>query len=90
MLLPSPFATKEAQLHVLDTTKHQAYLHSQSMAESIETLLGVRETTNRMTVPELHLWMSLDVAQLYVYQKSWEEANYDPWIIYHSSGTTGE
>lgn len=59
------------------------------MTKSIESLLGERETINRMTVPELHLWMSLDVAQLYVYQKSWYETKYDPWITYHSSGTTG-
>lgn len=69
-MLPSPFATKAAQLHVLDTTKCQAYLHSQSMTKSIESLLGVRKPINRMTVPELHPWMSVDVAQLYVYQKS--------------------
>lgn len=60
------------------------------MTKSIKSLLGEPEIISRMTVPELHRWMSVDVAQLYVYQKSWEEAKYDPWIIYHSSGTTGK
>lgn len=60
------------------------------MTKSIKSLLGEPEIINRMIVPELHGWMSVDVAPVYVYQKSWEEANYDPWIIYHSSGTTGK
>lgn len=60
------------------------------MTKSIKGLLGEPDIISRITVPELHQWMSVNVAQVYVYQKSWEEAKYIPWIIYHSSGTTGK
>jgi acyl-coenzyme A synthetase/AMP-(fatty) acid ligase len=43
-----------------------------------------------MVVPELQEWITEKEAELYEYKKSWEEAANDPWIIFHTSGTTGQ
>lgn len=89
ILLPSAFATREAQLHVLDVTKCQAYLHPQSMQRAIESLIAERGNIQRVLVPEVHEWVNEDEAQPYGYVKGWDEAKLDPWIIFHTSGTTG-
>ncbi|RDL36935.1 uncharacterized protein BP5553_04368 [Venustampulla echinocandica] len=88
ILLPSPFATPEAQEHVLKVTDCKAYLRPTSMATLVQSI--VREGSNMkiVTVPELQEWMQ-PKSQLYPYNKTWEEAMLDPWIVFHTSGTTG-
>ncbi|MCJ1465426.1 hypothetical protein MMC07_004044 [Pseudocyphellaria aurata] len=89
ILLPSPFATREAQLHVLHVTKCQAYLHPTSMETAIENLIAEEPNIQRISVPEVHEWVNEEEAQSYNYEKSWDEAKLDPWMIFHTSGTTG-
>ncbi|KAI9869696.1 MAG: hypothetical protein M1830_005206 [Pleopsidium flavum] len=90
ILLPSPFATAEAQQHVLKVTKCQVYLHAESMRTGIERIVGERASIRQVTVPEIAEWLSQEEAHLYVYNKSWDEAKLEPWIIFHTSGTTGK
>lgn len=59
------------------------------MKNAIESLISERATMRRVSVPEMHEWVSEEEAQSYSYEKSWDEAKQDPWIIFHTSGTTG-
>ena len=59
------------------------------MKNAIESLISERATIRRVSVPEMDEWVSEEEARPYSYQKSWDEAKLDPWIIFHTSGTTG-
>ncbi len=60
------------------------------MRTGIERIIGERASIRQVTVPELAEWVSEEEARPYNYNKSWDEAKLDPWIIFHTSGTTGE
>jgi len=90
IFLPSPFATAEAQQHLLDVTGCNAYVHPTSMTEKIQNFIQVRPSLRSIDVPDVTVWFTAQVAQHYPYQKSWEQARLDPWIIFHTSGTTGK
>ena len=59
------------------------------MKNAIESLITERATIRRVSVPEMQEWVSEKEAQHYRYEKSWDEAKLNPWIIIHTSGTTG-
>lgn len=60
------------------------------METAIENLVAEKKPNiQRLAVPEVHEWIKEEVAQSYSYEKSWDEAKLDPWIIFHTSGTTG-
>lgn len=59
------------------------------MATAIERLIAARANIQGIHVPEVHDWINEEEAQPYSYGKSWDEAKLDPWIIFHTSGTTG-
>lgn len=42
-----------------------------------------------MTVPEIDEFMKETEAPIYTYTKAWEEGKDDPWLVFHTSGTTG-
>ena len=76
-------------MHLLNVTQSQAYLCAESNKRDIEKLVKDRPNTRVVQTPALHDWISAEGALNYEYSKSWEVANSDPWIIFHSSGTTG-
>lgn len=55
----------------------------------IKNLTVERPNIRRISVPEVHEWVSEGESQPYRYAKGWDEAKLDPWIIFHTSGTTG-
>lgn len=59
------------------------------MQGAIESLIAERGNIQRVLVPEVHEWVNEDEAQPYGYMKGWDEAKLDPWIVFHTSGTTG-
>ena len=40
--------------------------------------------------PELDQFLKDDEATQFFYKKSWEEGKDDPWLVFHTSGTTGK
>ncbi|KAL9052717.1 MAG: hypothetical protein Q9162_005218 [Coniocarpon cinnabarinum] len=86
ILLPSPMATAKAQEHVLQRTNCTTYIHASTFEPSVDcTALGVRE----LVAPEIDEWLSYNPADTFPYTKSWDEAKFDPWVVVHTSGTTG-
>lgn len=59
------------------------------METAVESLIAERSNLRRVSVPEVHDWVNEEEAEPYVYNKGWDEAKLDPWIIFHTSGTTG-
>jgi acyl-coenzyme A synthetase/AMP-(fatty) acid ligase len=64
-------------------------MHDKS-SRAFQSVLGERPLVRDIVVPELHDWITEKEAEPYEYNKSWEEAANDPWIIFHTSGTTGQ
>ena len=54
-----------------------------------ERVLGQQPSIKHSTIPEQGEWFIDEVADWYSYAKEWEQAKDDPWIIFHTSGTTG-
>ncbi|KAL8668541.1 MAG: hypothetical protein Q9168_006833 [Polycauliona sp. 1 TL-2023] len=89
ILLPSPFTTKEAQLHLLRKTDCRALICSQSLEDQAKLVAQAYQGIPVITAPELQDLLHEDDAPSYAYTKSWEGAKHDPWVIFHTSGTTG-
>jgi acyl-coenzyme A synthetase/AMP-(fatty) acid ligase len=59
------------------------------MAEPVAAVLKEAPHVQAITVPDLGVFVKEDPAPRYTYSKSWEEAKDDPWVVFHTSGTTG-
>lgn len=50
-----------------------------------------RDLNIRIVVaPELEELLQDKQSKPFVYQKSWKEGKDDPWLVFHTSGTTGK
>lgn len=77
-------------MHLLKTTNCSAYLHADTLGPLVDSVLGTKSSIRRLEIPELDEWLSKENAPMFPYTKTWEEAKLDPWIIFHTSGTTGK
>lgn len=75
--------------YLLDQTKCTAFIFAQTSRVSVEKILSTRPLVNGVVAPSLHEWITDKEATLYPYDRTWEESKKDPWIIFHTSGTTG-
>lgn len=57
--------------------------------QKLREILAERPHIRDITVPDLDEWLRDDKAPIYEYTKSFNQAKDDPWIIFHTSGTTG-
>ncbi|KAL8898242.1 MAG: hypothetical protein Q9207_006806 [Kuettlingeria erythrocarpa] len=89
ILLPSPFTTNEAQVHLLKSTECRAYVCSRSVEDQAKLVTQGFQELPVILAPELQDLLQDDTSPSYAYTKSWDEAKNDPWIIFHTSGTTG-
>lgn len=71
-------------------TKTEAYLCAESNKEIVFQLLKDLRGIRIIEIPEEHDWIFAQSKKIYTYEKSWEEAKNDPWIVFHTSGTTGQ
>ncbi|KAJ9193335.1 hypothetical protein DTO164E3_1939 [Paecilomyces variotii] len=89
MVLPSPLATPEAQLQILEKKNCTVYLRPASMADPVEAVLRGAPHIQTITVPEPEEFSLEAEAELVTYSKTWDEGKDDPWLVFHTSGTTG-
>jgi hypothetical protein len=89
MVLPSPLVTADAQLNILSKKNCTVYVRPQSMADPVGAILQKAPSVQAVTGPELDELFGKTEAKLYVYRKTWEEGKGDPWLVFHTSGTTG-
>jgi acyl-coenzyme A synthetase/AMP-(fatty) acid ligase len=90
MVLPSPLVTREGQLHILEKKNCTIYLRPSSMASTVDAIVHGIPGIRTVTAPELDELFQETEAEPYVYNKSWEEGKDDPWLVFHTSGTTGQ
>ncbi|KAJ5391006.1 AMP-binding enzyme [Penicillium cataractarum] len=89
MVMPSPLITPEAQNRILSAKSCKIYLRPTSMADKVAGLLKEAPAFRVVTVPEIDEFMKEEEAPTFTYSKSWEEGKDDPWLVFHTSGTTG-
>jgi acyl-coenzyme A synthetase/AMP-(fatty) acid ligase len=89
MLVPSPLAPPPVRQHLLASTNCKYLLHTAQEKDQIELLLQGYPPIRPIIVPDLNTWLYAAQITPYPYTKSWHESKNDPWLIFHTSGTTG-
>ncbi|CAI6333958.1 unnamed protein product [Periconia digitata] len=92
VLLPSPFASTKAKSHLLGLSKADVLLYGDSsFKEGVEaTVAGVEGSKPALIkLPGLPTFLTDDIAEHIPYTRTWDEVKLEPWIILHTSGTTG-
>ena len=87
--MPSPTVTPEAVLRILALKSCTVYLRAASMAEVIDRIVHSEPAIRTVTAPEPEELMRDTPATPILYEKSWKEGKTDPWLVFHTSGTTG-
>lgn len=59
------------------------------MSDTVATVLQEAPHLQAITVPGIDVFMNEATAPTYTYPLSWEEGKDDPWLVFHTSGTTG-
>src|SRR3954466_9537082 len=90
MVLPSPMMTPEAQLHILDQKNCNLYVRPESMGSTVDHIVQRRHGLQIIAGPGLEELLQDNQAEPFVYRKSWEEGKEDPWLTFHTAGTTGK
>ena len=90
MILPAPTITPEALLRILSLQNCKLYLRPESTASAVDKILQNQPSVRTITAPGLDDLFKNIPAQSVKYQKSWEDGKDDPWLIFHTSGTTGQ
>ncbi|KAF2760795.1 AMP-binding enzyme [Pseudovirgaria hyperparasitica] len=90
LLLPSPFVAKSALSHLVRSSHCKIFLHDATfhslVSEAVE-LSGNGAVI--LQVPQLESWLQDEPATPVFWDRSWDQAKNDPWMIFHTSGTTG-
>lgn len=89
MVLPSQLVTPEAQLRILEKKGCTLYLRPEEMTDSVAGMLKGTSHIQPITIPALEHFLNETEASPVNYPKSWAEGKDDPWLVFHTSGTTG-
>ncbi|KAI9035183.1 putative AMP-binding enzyme [Aspergillus affinis] len=89
MVLPSPLITADAQLRILEKKNCKLYLRPAEMAVPVDAVLKGVSDVQTITAPGSEELLKDGEAEPVVYEKTWEEGKDDPWLVFHTSGTTG-
>lgn len=91
LMLPSPIATLEAQAYLLREMECKTFLYGGNLGGIVHGAAAkVQEWKIKvLEVPELDTWLKAEKSEPVKWRKSWEEARHLPWIVTHSSGSTG-
>jgi len=90
MLCPFSLAPPLVKKHLIDRTNCKFYLHPQFLEPQVKSLLEDRQDVLAIAVPELSEWLMTEKeAEAYPPKKLFHESRDDPWLIFHTSGTTG-
>ncbi|EGE85548.2 AMP-binding enzyme [Blastomyces dermatitidis ATCC 18188] len=89
MVLPSPLLTPGAQLRVQEKTNCKLCLRPSEMAGPASNILRNAPHVEQITASGIEEFFRDDEADPMVYSKTWDEGKEDPWLVFHTSGTTG-
>ncbi|EDP49902.1 hypothetical protein KXW98_001891 [Aspergillus fumigatus] len=89
MVLPSPLIPPAAQRLILKKTQCKVYIRPASLAQAVGIILEDAPHIQQIAAPELDSLLQETPAEPFVYPRSWGEGKKDPWLVAHTSGTTG-
>ena len=89
MILPSSFATPEAQRRILSSKGCTVYIRPESSVAALREIEQREPKIQFIRAPELNELLNENPAHPVEYRKSWEHGKDDPWLVFHTSGTTG-
>jgi len=82
--------TAENHAYVLQKANCEVYLSTKHVVKDIKTALQYAPEIQYMVAPRLsELFRDTEPIAI-EYTKLWDDAKDDPWLVFHSSGTTGE
>ena len=85
-LLPSPRNSMEGILSLLESTKCKTLL---SAPETKVDHILEKRNMRHIVIRTFDEWLAQESHEHYPYEKSFEEAAHDPFIVIHTSGSTG-
>lgn len=91
LLLVSPRNTLEQQLYLLDKTGCGIFVSPPNFPLPVMKQILAARPMRHFEIPDLYYW--LDSSKLegkpYAYTKTFAEAKEEPWVVLHTSGSTG-
>ncbi|KAF1956867.1 putative AMP-binding enzyme [Byssothecium circinans] len=91
LLLPSPFASVKAQAHLIRASECKTFLHGEQNTGVVHQVLSDSSAiyASALQVPPLSDWLFNEHSAGFQFTKLPDEAKDDPWLVFHTSGTTG-
>ncbi|AEO67434.1 e1d19424-68e3-4b8d-b354-183af06ce9e3 [Thermothielavioides terrestris] len=87
-LFISPRNTLEGQLNLFEQTDCHFIWFDAAYKDTVQSWLQERDMRAFMTFPVAG-WFSEEHVEPYPYNKTFEQAEWDPWVVLHTSGSTG-
>lgn len=88
MFYSSPRNRPEMQVALLEKLQCTTLFTPREISETTRIVLETRKM-DKFILPDLEYFLDLTPVELYPYNKTFEEACGDPYVVMHSSGTTG-
>ncbi|PSN68711.1 acetyl-CoA synthetase-like protein [Corynespora cassiicola Philippines] len=89
LLIPFSLAPTPVKQHLIDAANCKFCIYSEEVQDQLKGLLDGRTHIRPVVIPPVDTWFTDVAATHYPYHKSWDEGQHDPWLIFHTSGTTG-
>ncbi|CAF9913655.1 MAG: hypothetical protein ALECFALPRED_008933 [Alectoria fallacina] len=87
-LLASPRNSLHAHVNLLDSTQCHILITPATAPPVTKEILSQRQMRH-VLVPSLQNWLREEAVSVYPYEKTFEEARYEPFVVVHTSGSTG-
>lgn len=87
-LFISPRNSVEAQVNLFDKTDCNLLYHDQTLASIVRPWVAGRPGMKSIALPPWEAWVTTPVAP-FPYTKTFAEAEWDPFVVLHTSGSTG-
>ncbi|KAL8732298.1 MAG: hypothetical protein Q9166_002870 [cf. Caloplaca sp. 2 TL-2023] len=87
-LLASPRNRLEAHLALLESTQCHVLLTADPPSKGAQEILS-RRSMRHVIVPEVEQWLEAQMVPPYPYTRTFDEARYEPFVVVHTSGSTG-
>ncbi|KAF2111096.1 hypothetical protein BDV96DRAFT_650206 [Lophiotrema nucula] len=90
MLLIGFTLHRTAQAHLVSTTKCKVVLYAEGFREVVSEIAPLVDgQVHVIEAPSQEAWLTDQKSERYTWDKSWEEAKDLPFMVLHTSGTTG-
>ncbi|KAL2803134.1 acetyl-CoA synthetase-like protein [Aspergillus granulosus] len=87
-LFISPRNSVEAQLHLFNKTDCNLLYHDKTLAAMVKPWVTGRPGMESVEIPPWDEWVETEVTP-FPYTKTFAEAEWDPFVVLHTSGSTG-